>query len=103
MLSTLQNSQSQLKQKNPKRGIQEVRYIDPRKIKKVREIKKKRDVKSKGIEVVEQTAEWFVYNEKGMQAVIKSFSEDCNYLNCENPTEQPKATEHIDLMIDMIV
>ena len=28
--------------------------------------KRKRDVKSKGIEVVEQTAEWFVYNEKGM-------------------------------------
>jgi len=36
------------------------------------------------------------------QNVIKSFSEDCNYLNCENPTQQPKATEHIDLMIEMI-
>jgi cysteinyl-tRNA synthetase len=36
------------------------------------------------------------------QTVIKSFSEDCNYLNCEIPTEQPKATEHIDLMIEMI-
>jgi cysteinyl-tRNA synthetase len=36
------------------------------------------------------------------QTVIKSFSEDCNYLNCENPTQQPKATEHIDLMIEMI-
>ncbi|MBD1109655.1 cysteine--tRNA ligase [Pelagibacterales bacterium SAG-MED50] len=36
------------------------------------------------------------------QAVIKSFSEDCNYLNCENPTQQPKATEHIDLMIQMV-
>ena len=23
-------------------------------------------------------------------------------LNCENPTHQPKATEHIDLMIEMI-
>ena len=34
--------------------------------------------------------------------VIKSFNEDCNYLNCENPTQQPKATEHIDLMIEMI-
>ena len=34
--------------------------------------------------------------------VIKSFNEDCNYLNCENPTHQPKATEHIDLMIEMI-
>ena len=36
------------------------------------------------------------------QTVIKSFSEDCNYLNCENPTQQPKATEHIGLMIEMI-
>ena len=36
------------------------------------------------------------------ETVIRSFSEDCNYLNCENPTEQPKATEHIDLMIEMI-
>ena len=36
------------------------------------------------------------------ETVIKSFSEDCNYLNCEIPTAQPKATEHIDLMIEMI-
>jgi len=36
------------------------------------------------------------------ETVIKSFSEDCNYLNCEVPTQQPKATEHIDLMIEMI-
>ena len=51
---------------SPRKGITELIFIDPRKMKKVREIKKKRDVKSKGIEVVEQTAEWFVYNEKGM-------------------------------------
>ncbi|WP_435152025.1 cysteine--tRNA ligase [Candidatus Pelagibacter bacterium nBUS_44] len=36
------------------------------------------------------------------ETVIKSFDEDCNYLNCEAPTQQPKATEHIDLMIEMI-
>ena len=36
------------------------------------------------------------------QTVIKSFSKDCNYLNCEIPTAQPKATEHIDLMIEMV-
>ncbi len=34
--------------------------------------------------------------------VTESFSEDCNYLNCEKPTHQPKATENIDLMIEMI-
>ncbi len=34
--------------------------------------------------------------------VTKSFTEDCNYLNCETPSHEPKATEHIDLMIQMI-
>ncbi len=34
--------------------------------------------------------------------ITKSFLEDCKFLNCDDPTHQPKATEHIDLMIDMI-
>ena len=34
--------------------------------------------------------------------VIRSFNQDCNYLNCEDPSQQPKATEHIDIMIEMI-
>ena len=34
--------------------------------------------------------------------IIKNFNEDCKFLNCENPSEQPKATDHIDLMIKMI-
>ena len=36
------------------------------------------------------------------ERVAQSFLEDCEFLNCENPTHQPKATEHIDLMIKMI-
>jgi cysteinyl-tRNA synthetase len=36
------------------------------------------------------------------QTIIKSFNDDCKFLYCENPTEQPKATEHINLMIEMI-
>lgn len=36
------------------------------------------------------------------EKVTSSFFEDCNFLNCESPTHQPKATEHIDLMIEMI-
>ena len=36
------------------------------------------------------------------EKVTKSFLEDCKFLNCENPTHQPKATEHIGLMIEMI-
>ncbi len=31
-----------------------------------------------------------------------NFQEDCNYLNCEEPNFQPKATENINEMIDMI-
>ena len=34
--------------------------------------------------------------------VIQSFNEDCNYLNCEMPSHQPKATDHVNLMVEMI-
>ena len=40
--------------KSPRKGLTELRYIDPRKIKKVREVTKKRDTKgAKGIEIIE--------------------------------------------------
>jgi cysteinyl-tRNA synthetase len=34
--------------------------------------------------------------------IISDFKEDCNYLNLDQPNQQPKATDHIDLMIEMI-
>ncbi len=34
--------------------------------------------------------------------ITNIFHKDCEYLNCENPTHEPKATENIDLMIEMI-
>ncbi len=34
--------------------------------------------------------------------VLESFLKDCEFLNCESPTHQPKATDHINLMITMI-
>ena len=34
--------------------------------------------------------------------ITKSFHEDCKYLNCLNPTFEPKATEHIKEMINMV-
>ncbi len=34
--------------------------------------------------------------------ITKVFMDDCKFLNCDDPTYQPKATEHIDLMIEMI-
>jgi len=45
-------------------------------------------------------------NKKGIkeltETIIKSFHEDCRYLNCLKPTFEPKATEHIKEMIDMV-
>ena len=49
---------------DPKKGITQVRYIDPTKIKKVRETKKSKDPKTQ-VDMVEAVNEYFVYNEKG--------------------------------------
>ena len=34
--------------------------------------------------------------------IIKNFKDDCNFLNLEPPSKEPKATDHIDEMIKMI-
>ncbi len=34
--------------------------------------------------------------------IINNFHQDCEYLFCEKPSQEPKATENIDLMIKMI-
>ena len=34
--------------------------------------------------------------------ISKNFHDDCVYLNCEAPTHEPRATENINLMIEMI-
>ncbi len=36
------------------------------------------------------------------ETITNSFHEDCRYLNCLNPTFEPKATEHIQGMINMV-
>jgi hypothetical protein len=51
-------------EKTPKDGIQELRYIDPRKIRKVREILKDRDPKT-GAQIIKSIAEYYVYNDRG--------------------------------------
>ena len=50
--------------KTPKEGIKELRYIDPRKIRKVREIQKERDPKT-GANIIKSLAEYYVYNDRG--------------------------------------
>lgn len=50
--------------KQPKLGIQELRLVDPRKIRKIKEVEKKRD--AKGVEVSIDKAEYYIYNDKGI-------------------------------------
>jgi hypothetical protein len=54
---------------NVKQGIQELRYVDPRKIKKVRKINKQKDVKT-GVEFITDIEEFFIFNEKGLISTI---------------------------------
>tara|TARA_B110000977_G_scaffold27484_1_gene34762 strand:+ start:4348 stop:5835 length:1488 start_codon:yes stop_codon:yes gene_type:complete len=53
--------------KNPRRGIKEVRYIDPRKIKKVRETRKERDQKT-GMDMVVSVQPYYLYNQGGWES-----------------------------------
>ena len=52
--------------KNPRKGIQELRYIDPKKIRKVKEVKKQNKPGS-SIELIQAVSEYFLYNDKGLQ------------------------------------
>lgn len=54
-------------EKNPRFGIRELRYVDPRKIRKVREVKRKKDESSAAV-VTTTNAEYFVFNDKGYNA-----------------------------------
>ena len=49
----------------PKQGLTDIRYIDPRKIKKVRNVMKEKDPKT-GAEFVKKVEEFFMYHEKGI-------------------------------------
>ena len=51
--------------KNPRKGITELRWIDAIKIKKVRELQKEVDAKT-GVEMTKKVQEYFLYNEKGL-------------------------------------
>ena len=48
---------------NPTAGIKELRYIDPRKLRKVREIKKRKDERT-GVEIMDVVNEYYIYNDK---------------------------------------
>jgi hypothetical protein len=52
-------------EKKPLNGIQELRYIDPRRIRKIREIEKAMD-SSSGIEIIKKSREYYLYNDRGV-------------------------------------
>ena len=60
---------------SPKEGIKELRYIDPRKIRKVREVQKDRDSKT-GAQIIKSVAEYYVYNDRG--TATQSFTSSTN-------------------------
>jgi hypothetical protein len=54
-----------INQESIKDGIVELRYIDPRKIRRIKNIKKEKHA-STGIEVVKEIEEYYLYNDKGI-------------------------------------
>jgi hypothetical protein len=49
---------------SPKKGIRDIRYIDPRKITKVKQVHKEKN--EQGIQFIKDVEEFYIYNEKGM-------------------------------------
>lgn len=50
---------------NPKNGILELRYIDPRKIRKIKLVNKQRDPKT-GFDIISNVDEYYLFNDKGI-------------------------------------
>ena len=57
---------------NPTQGIKELRYIDPRKLRKVREVKKKKDERT-GVDVMDVINEYYIYNDKVTTGASSNF------------------------------
>ena len=58
--------------KSPKKGIQDVRYVDPTKIKKIIELEKESTNKAGGdgaVDIVKKAEEYYIYKEKPEQSV----------------------------------
>ncbi len=56
----------------PQEGIKELRYVDPRRLRKVREIKKQKDERT-GAEVMKTVNEYYIYNDKVVTASSSNF------------------------------
>ena len=56
----------------PVEGIKELRYVDPRKLRKVREMKKKKDERT-GVDVMNVVNEYYIYNDKVVSGSSSNF------------------------------
>ena len=63
-------------EKSPRKGITEVRYIDPKFIKKIREVEKEKV--QNGVEVIKSVKEWYVYNEAGVYPSLPAIGGSSN-------------------------
>ena len=57
---------------NPQLGVKELRYVDPRKMRKIREVKKQKDERT-GIEVMSTVNEYYIYNDKVTTGTSSSY------------------------------
>jgi len=68
---------------NPLDGVKEFRYIDPRKIKKIREVKKQRmpvNKNGQSVDITQTVSEYYLYNEKGFAGKKESGSVGQSYV-----------------------
>jgi len=52
--------------------------------------------------IIQSSLEKNISTQELTEKITKKFHDGCNYLGCEKPTHEPKATENISLMIEMI-
>ena len=57
---------------HPEQGIKELRYIDPRKIRKVREVKKNKDERT-GVDIMTVVNEYYIYNDKAVSGSSSNY------------------------------
>jgi hypothetical protein len=61
---------------SPKKGIRDIRYIDPRKITKVKQVHKEKN--EQGIQFVKSVEEFYIFNEKGMSQKASQYKAPMN-------------------------
>ena len=59
-------------EENPTQGIKALRYIDPRKIRKIREVKKEKDTGT-SVDLVQTVNEYYIYNDKVVSGTSSSY------------------------------